>query len=72
MLSFSESVFLHKAKVMYRVSSNTAPEYLNELFKKRDLNSNPTLNLQSVSNIIFLIPKFKFDLFKTVYHTQVH
>ena len=40
MLSFSESVFLKKAKVMYKVSNNIAPEYLTDLFKMRESNSN--------------------------------
>ena len=39
MLSFSESVFLKKANVMYKVSNIIAPEYLNELFKMRESNS---------------------------------
>ena len=64
MLSFSESVFLQKAKVMYKVSNNIAPEYLTDLFKMRESNSNSTLNLRSVSNKHFLIPKPKTNLFK--------
>ena len=64
MLSFSESVFLQKAKVMYKVSNNIAPEYLTDLFKMRESNSNTTLNLRSVSNKHFLIPKPKINLFK--------
>ena len=47
MLSFSESVFLQKAKVMYKVLNNIAPEYLTDLFKMREWNSNSTLNLRS-------------------------
>ena len=50
MISFSESVFLLKAKLMYKVSNNIAPEYLTDLFKMRDSNSNSNLNLRSVSN----------------------
>ena len=57
MLSFSESVFLQKTKVMYKVSNNIAPEYLTDLFKMRESNSNSSLNLRSVSNKHFLIPK---------------
>ena len=62
--SFSESVYLQKAKVMYKVSNNIAPEYLTDLFKMRESNSNSTLNLRSVSNKHFLIPKPKINLFK--------
>ena len=64
MLSFSESVFLQKAKVMYKVSNNIAPEYLTDLFKMRESKSYSTLNLRSVSNKHFLIPKPKINLFK--------
>ena len=64
MLSFSESVFLQKAKVMYKVSNDRAPEYLTDLFKMRESNSNSTLNLRSVRNKHFLIPKPKINLFK--------
>ena len=64
MLSFSVSVFLQKAKVMYKVSNNIAPEYLTDLFKMRESNSNSTLNLGSVSKKHFLIPKPKINLFK--------
>ena len=49
---------------MYKVSNNIAPEYLTDLFKMRESNSNSTLNLQSVSNKHFLIPKPKINLFK--------
>ena len=64
MISFSESVFLLKAKLMYKVSNNIAPEYLTDLFKMRDSNSNSNLNLRSVSNKKNLIPKPKINLFK--------
>ena len=63
-MSFSERVFLQKAKVMYKVPNNIAPEYLTNLFKMRELNSNSTLNLRSVSNKHFLIPQPKINLFK--------
>ena len=36
MVSFSERVFLQKAKVMYKVLNNIAPEYLTDLFKMRE------------------------------------
>ena len=49
MMSFSESVFLQKAKVMYKISNDIAREYLTDLFKMRESNSNSTLNLRPVS-----------------------
>ena len=57
LLSFSESVFLQKARLMYKISNNIAPEYLIELFKMRDSNNNTTSNLRSVCNRNVLIPK---------------
>ena len=38
-LFFSESVFLQKAKVMYKVSNNIAPEYVTDLFEMKESNS---------------------------------
>ena len=38
---------------MYKVSNNIAPEYLTDLFKMRESNSNSTLNLRSVKINIF-------------------
>ena len=65
MLSFSEILFLQKAKVMYKVANRIAPEYLMDLFQMRNVNINNTLpNLRSVANRNFLIPKPKIGLFK--------
>ena len=49
---------------MYKVSNNIAPEYLTDLFKMRESNSNTPLNLRSVINKHFLIPKPRINLFK--------
>ena len=40
MLSFDQSVFLNKAKIMVKVYDNLAPTYLQELFHMRDVNFN--------------------------------
>ena len=42
-LSFDQSVFLNKAKVMYKVHNNIASSYLQELFHMRDANLNNTV-----------------------------
>ena len=66
-LSFEETVFIHKAKVMYKIANNTAPIYLTDLFQMRGNDSylnNSHLNLRSTSNKNFLIPKPKISLFK--------
>ena len=66
-LSFEETVFIHKAKAMYKIANNTAPIYLTDLFQMRGNDSylnNSHLNLRSTSNKNFLIPKPKISLFK--------
>ena len=39
-VSFGETVFLHKAKTMYKIANNAAPIYLTDLFKLRSNESN--------------------------------
>ena len=59
MLSFDETIFINKAKVMYKIASNTAPIYLTDLFQMRGNESNlnnSQVNLRSTSNKNFLIP----------------
>ena len=49
-LSFDQSVFLNKAKIMYKVFNNLAPIYLQELSHMRDVTLNNTAsNLRSVA-----------------------
>ena len=58
-LSFEETMFIHKAKIMYKIANNVAPIYLTDLYQMRDnannLN-NTQLKLRSMSNRNFLIP----------------
>ena len=66
-LLLEETVFIHKATVMYKIANNAAPIYLTELFQMRGNDSylnNSHLNLRSTSNKSFLIPKPKISLFK--------
>ena len=68
-LSFDETVFLRKAKTMYKIANNAAPVYLTDLFQFRSNESNVNysqLNLRSTSNGNYLIPRPKINLFKTV------
>ena len=66
-LSFEETMFIHKVKNMYKIANNVAPIYLIDLFQMRgnanNLN-NTQLKLRSMSNRNFLIPKPKINLFK--------
>ena len=67
-LSFEETIFIHKANVMYKIAHNSAPIYLTDLFQMRSNESNlndSRLNLRSTSNKNFLIPKPKTNLFKS-------
>ena len=64
-LSFDQSVFLNKAKVMYKVHNNIAPSYLQELFHMRDVNLNSTAaSLRSVAQHNYIVPQAKCNLFK--------
>ena len=65
-LSFEETIFIHKANVMYKIPHNSSPIYLTDLFQMRSNESNlndSRLNLRSTSNKNFLIPKPKTNLF---------
>ena len=49
-LSFDQSVFLNKAKIMFKVYNNIAPSYLQELFHMTEVNmNNTTSNLIKIS-----------------------
>ena len=63
-LSFNESVFLNKAKMMYKIANNIAPSYLINLFQMRNSSDDTVSSLRSVTNRNFLIPKPKLNLFK--------
>ena len=68
-LSFDETVFLHKAKTMYKIANNAALIYLTDLIQFRSNESNVNysqLNLRSTSNGNYLIPRPKINLFKIV------
>ena len=62
--SFDESVFLNKAKMMYKIANNIAPSYLIDLFQMRKISDDTTSSLCSVANKNFLIPKPTINLFK--------
>ena len=53
-LSFDETVFLHKAKTMYKIANNAAPIYLTDFFQLRSNETNlnySQLNLQWRQNL---------------------
>ena len=71
LLSFDETVFLQKAKIMYKIVNNIAPEYLSDLFQMRNANDTGS-NLRSVSNKNFVIPKPNNNLFKSSIREQLY
>ena len=56
-LAFEESVFLNKAKVMFKVVNHLIPEYACRLFERRPVDS-INMSLRSISNCnqVFNIP----------------
>ena len=65
MLSFDQSVFLNKAKIMHKIYNNLAPNYSQELFHMRYVNLNNTAsNLRSVTQSNYIVPQAKCNLFK--------
>ena len=63
-LSFNQSVFLNKAKIMFKVYNYIAPSYLQELFHMRDVNiNNTTSNLRSVAQNNYIVPQAKCNIF---------
>ena len=61
--SFEESVFLNKAKIVYKIANNMVPKYVCELFERRFesiINTTP----RSASNENFVIPRPKLSIFK--------
>ena len=61
--SFEESLFLNKAKIMYRVVNNMIPSYVCDMFQRRS-DSIINTTLRSVSNENFVIPKPTLSIFK--------
>ena len=65
-MSATERVFFRKAKFMYKVSNGLTPEYINEMFTKRQVheNVNESHILRSMSADNFLLPKPNTELYK--------
>ena len=62
-LSFAHSVFLNKAKVMFKVANGLVPQYISDMFKRRSEIAQNT-SLRSITNENFTIPKRSFALYK--------
>lgn len=66
-LSFDETVFLQKAKIMYKIRHNLAPDYLSELFHMHSNfleSTNNTMTLRSVTSKCMHVPRPKTEMFK--------
>lgn len=67
-MPFSERLFLRKAKLMFKVSNNITPDYINSMFSKRQpmiCDGNESQVLRSMSADNFVIPKPNKELFKS-------
>ena len=62
-LSFEQSVFLNKAKVMFKVANGLVPQYISDKFKRRSEIAQNT-SLRSITNENFTIPKPSLALYK--------
>ena len=62
-LSFKQSVFLNKAKVMFKVANGSVPQYISDIFKRRSEIAQNT-SLRSITNENFTIPKPSLALYK--------
>ena len=56
MLSFEQSVFLNKAKIIFKVANSLVPKYICDLFQRRSEIA-PEKSLRSITNQNFAIPK---------------
>ena len=65
--SFEESLFLNKAKVMYKIANNMIPSYVCDLFQRRS-DSIINTTLRSVSNDNFIIPRPNLSIYKESLH----
>ena len=62
-LSFEQSVFVSKAKIMYKVANGLVQQYICDLFTRRSEVAHGT-SLRSITNQNFAIPKPKLTLYK--------
>ena len=62
-LSFEQSVFVSKAKIMYKVANGLVPQYICDLFTRRSEVAHGA-SLRSITNQTFAIPKPKLTLYK--------
>ena len=61
--SFEESLFLNKAKSMYKIANKMIPSYICNLFQRRS-DSIINTTLRSVSNENFIIPRPNLSIYK--------
>ncbi len=63
-LNFDESVFLQKAKTMYKITNKISPQYLCDLFQMRENLEQTNLTLRSNSTMTYVVPKPRNNMFK--------
>ena len=63
-LSFEETMFIHKARIMCEIANSVAPIYITDLFQMIGSANNLNNICTQLFNKIFLIPKPNINLFK--------
>ncbi len=63
-MTIYERIFLRKAKFMYKVSSESTPLYIKDLFKKRNQGDETMPFLRSTASNNFLLPKPNIELYR--------
>ncbi|MCG7879038.1 MAG: reverse transcriptase family protein [Candidatus Thiodiazotropha endolucinida] len=62
-LTIFDRLYLRKAKFMYKISIGEIPQYVNEMFQKKQINENEP-QLRSASGQTFITPKPNKEIFK--------
>ena len=62
-MSIYDRLYLRKAKFMFKIFNNTAPEYISENFTLRN-NVNTSINLRSSAAACFIPPKPRTEYYK--------
>lgn len=66
-MTFQERVFIRKAKFMFKVSNKITPDYISNIFQKRqqiDANGTESFILRSVAADSFVLPKPNTEMYK--------
>jgi len=63
-MTIYERIFIRKAKFMYKVSKNACPAYINELFRRRNIEDETVPCLRSTTLNNYLLPQPKSEMYR--------